>query len=333
MNRSLSSKMDPAAYKNLTVSRGFNYHYFISPARDGKPTILFLHGFPSTSSDWRHQVIFFRNLGYGVIVPDLLGYGGTSKPLDPAEYNQSLITKDVIDILDAEKIDKVISVGHDWGSVVNSRLINFFPERISAASFLAVGYIPPKGRSNWRAALEQTKNTFGREVFGYQLFFVEDDAAEIIEKHWDSFHSLMWPAEPETWIEHVGPTGAAKAWVLADTKTALPAYLTEEDKAAQTAVLLKDGFQSSLNWYKPNFSDLAAKDAELIPLENYDIKQPVLFIACSKDFVGVPAIGYHALSTHAKNLKTTELDAGHWVLLSHPTDVNRELLSWIQETL
>ncbi|KAF7979934.1 hypothetical protein HWV62_40356 [Athelia sp. TMB] len=307
MNRSLSSKMDPAAYKNLTVSRGFNYHYFISPARDGKPTILFLHGFPSTSSDWRHQVIFFRNLGYGVIVPDLLGYGGTSKPLDPAEYNQSLITKDVIDILDAEKIDKVISVGHDWGSVVNSRLINFFPERISAASFLAVGYIPPKGRSNWRAALEQTKNTFGREVFGYQLFLVEDDAAEIIEKHKKRAKQLSCEAGFLT--------------------------ISPQDKAAQTAVLLKDGFQSSLNWYKPNFSDLAAKDAELIPLENYDIKQPVLFIACSKDFVGVPAIGYHALSTHAKNLKTTELDAGHWVLLSHPTDVNRELLSWIQETL
>ncbi|KAF7982641.1 hypothetical protein HWV62_27077 [Athelia sp. TMB] len=320
--------MDPNAYKNVAVSRGFNYHYFISPARAGKPTILFLHGFPSTSSDWRHQAIFFRDLGYGVIVPDLLGYGGTSKPLDPAEYNQSLITKDVIDILDAEKIDKVISVGHDWGSVVNSRLINFFSERVTAAAFLAVGYIPPNPKSDWRELKDHAQN-----LVGYQLFFVEDDAAEIIEKHWDSFHSLVWPNEHETWIEHMRPNGAAKAWILADKKTPLPAYLTEEDKAAQTAALLKDGIQGGLNWYKPSYSDLAAKDAELIPVENYDIKQPVLFIACNKDFIGVPAMGYHTLSTHANNLATTELDAGHWALLSHPTDVNRELLSWIQEKL
>ena len=71
----------------------------------------------------------------------------------------------------------------------------------------------------------------------------------------------------------------------------------------------------------------------MIAVQNYDIKQPVLFIACSKDFIGVPAMGYHTLSTHAKNLTSTELDAGHWALLSHPTDVNRELLSWIQEKL
>ncbi|KAF7979933.1 hypothetical protein HWV62_40354 [Athelia sp. TMB] len=324
--------MEPTAYKNLTVSRGFNYHYFVSPARDGKPTILFLHGFPSTSSDWRHQAKFFRDQGYGVVVPDLLGYGGTSKPLDPADYSQSLITKDVIDILDAENIDKVISVGHDWGSLVNSRLINFFPERISAASFLAVGYIPPN-KSNWRDFMEQTKKAFGREVFGYQLFFVEDDAAEIIEKHWDSFHSLIWPADLETWIEHMGPAGAAKAWILADKKTPLPSYLTEEDKAAQTAALLKDGIQGGLNWYKPNFNGLAVKDVELIPVENYDIKQPVLFIACSKDSIGVPAMGYHTFATYAKSLTTTELDAGHWAGLSHPDEVNRALLSWIQEKL
>lgn len=48
-----------------------------------------------------------------MLAPDMLGYGGTDKPTDPAAYVPSLLTKDVIDILDAEKLDKVVSIGHD----------------------------------------------------------------------------------------------------------------------------------------------------------------------------------------------------------------------------
>lgn len=106
--------MDSSSYKDVTTSRGLNYHYYFAAARDSKPSLLFLHGFPSTSYDWRHQVAFFEAKGYGIVVPDLLGYGGTSKPDDAADYKASLVVKDVVDILDAEKIDKVVSIAHDW---------------------------------------------------------------------------------------------------------------------------------------------------------------------------------------------------------------------------
>lgn len=53
-------------------------------------------------------------LGYGLIVPDLLGYGGTDKPTDLESYVGSGHAQDIIDILDKEGIDKVIGVGHDW---------------------------------------------------------------------------------------------------------------------------------------------------------------------------------------------------------------------------
>jgi soluble epoxide hydrolase / lipid-phosphate phosphatase len=105
---------DSSLFKDVNVTRGLQYHYYAAPAEPGKPTLLFLHGFPSTSYDWRHQVSFFQDNGYGLIVPDMLGYGGTSKPLDPELYVSSLVTKDIVDILDAEGIDKAVVVGHDW---------------------------------------------------------------------------------------------------------------------------------------------------------------------------------------------------------------------------
>jgi soluble epoxide hydrolase / lipid-phosphate phosphatase len=44
----------------------------------------------------------------------MLGYGGSDKATDPALYTPAGLAKDVIDILNAENVDKVIVAGHDW---------------------------------------------------------------------------------------------------------------------------------------------------------------------------------------------------------------------------
>jgi soluble epoxide hydrolase / lipid-phosphate phosphatase len=108
--------MDPALYKTFTTSRSITYNYYFSPPPQSstKPYLLFLHGFPSTSNDWRRQIPFFKSLGYGLIAPDMLGYGGTSIPTDPMEYRGSLMAKDLIELLDKEGVEKAVSIGHDW---------------------------------------------------------------------------------------------------------------------------------------------------------------------------------------------------------------------------
>lgn len=110
--------MDPASYKNHVTPRGLKYHYFFNPADPSglKPTLVFLHGFPSNAHEWRHQVGFFVQRGYGVLAPDLLGYGGTDKPTDVATYAKSLMSADIIAIMDKEGVanTKVYAIGHDW---------------------------------------------------------------------------------------------------------------------------------------------------------------------------------------------------------------------------
>ena len=107
--------MDPASCKNLATSRNVNYYYyFSSPEDQSLPTLLFLHDFPSTSVVWRHQVTFFQEEGFGLVVPDLLGFGGSSKPTDPEMYRPRLVCKDIIDILDAENVNKAIVIGHGY---------------------------------------------------------------------------------------------------------------------------------------------------------------------------------------------------------------------------
>lgn len=43
----------------------------------------------------------------------MLGYGGTDKPTEPKMYRHNLVCKDIIEILDAEKVEKSVAIGHD----------------------------------------------------------------------------------------------------------------------------------------------------------------------------------------------------------------------------
>lgn len=48
----------------------------------------------------------------------MLGYGGTDKPTDTGSYGSTGLARDIIDILDKEKVgvegNRAIAVGHDW---------------------------------------------------------------------------------------------------------------------------------------------------------------------------------------------------------------------------
>jgi soluble epoxide hydrolase/lipid-phosphate phosphatase len=106
--------MDPSFYKDVTV-HGILYHYYRrAPQLATKPTLLFLHGFPSLSEHWSHQVAYFSHRGYGIIAPDMLGYGGTAKPEDPKAYDRLELAAHCVAILDFERVDKVVVVAHDW---------------------------------------------------------------------------------------------------------------------------------------------------------------------------------------------------------------------------
>ena len=106
--------MDTSKFKTCTVRRGHTYRYYVSPAAPGRPTLFFIHGFPSSSLDWARQVAYFEPKGFGIIVPDCLGYGGSSKPADYKEYRHKLLSQDFVEILDAEGIQSAIAIGHDW---------------------------------------------------------------------------------------------------------------------------------------------------------------------------------------------------------------------------
>lgn len=174
----------PEHAKSVILSTCHTYSYVhIPPTTPNKSTILFLHGFPSSCFDWRHQIQFFTSHGYGILTPDLLGYGGTSKPASAEEYKAKKMAAEITEILDEERLTKVHAVSHDTGSILLSRLANYFPDRLLSCTFLAVPYTKPGEHFDLDAVNVMTKQLLGKERFGYLKFFVSDYAGDMLDQH------------------------------------------------------------------------------------------------------------------------------------------------------
>jgi len=68
---------------------------------------------------------------------------------------------------------------------------------------------------------------------------------------------------------------------------------------------------------------------QAVPLDKYDIHQPILFVGCTQDYLCSPEAMRARLAKHCKDVTYKEVDSSHWVMSSHPDEVNRELLAWI----
>ena len=76
-----------------------------------------------------------------------------------------------------------INVPDVRGASVVSRLANVAPERIHAYAFLAVSYVVPNADFKMENALKLTKSLVGYELFGYWMYFSQDEADQEIENN------------------------------------------------------------------------------------------------------------------------------------------------------
>ena len=197
--------------KTLKVSRGFTYTYYVSPARDSKPTLLLTHGFPDNAHEWSDLIAtYLVPAGYGVVAPDLLGYSGTSKPLDPAAFGWKLMAADLIEILDAEKIPKIIALGHDFGSTMAQSVYNLYPSRTIGLVMVNVTYKAPSDDDfDLDKVLAMTTKVFGYGLLWYWKFFSADDAAEKINADLPRFFDMLHGTR-DTWLATVCRDGGAR---------------------------------------------------------------------------------------------------------------------------
>ncbi|KAH6653276.1 putative epoxide hydrolase [Truncatella angustata] len=319
----------PSIRKSLRVSGGATYSYAFVSAQGQKSILLFLHGFPSSSYDWRHQVAWFSSKGYGIIVPDLLGYGASDKPMSLESYGLKRMVNDLVDILEAECAEKVHAVAHDLGSHLLSRFANYFPNRLHSATFIAVPYIPPAQLLDLQRINDVSKSTLGYERFGYWNFFKKEEAGSIIANHAESFFSIFYPSDPSYWETYLAPLGALEDWLQHDRRTVMAAYITEEEYEMHSRIFQGE-YGPALNWFKYRIANGDYEEeckAEINPV----LKMPVLVLQGTKDKIAIPQ-PKEQVGTCIRFLKVLNLPTGHWIHLEAKDVVNRELEEFVRQS-
>ena len=102
--------------------RGYRVHYLDEGPPDGE-VILMIHGEPSWSYLYRKMIPVLTAAGYRTIVPDLIGFGRSDKPMS-MEVHTYLFHVDAMTALVEElALQDVTFFGQDWGGLIGLRVV------------------------------------------------------------------------------------------------------------------------------------------------------------------------------------------------------------------
>jgi haloacetate dehalogenase len=104
------------------------------------PPLLLLHGHPQTHAMW-HRVAPALAREFSLVIPDLRGYGGSSKPpttSDHEPYSKRAMGRDMLALMRHFGHEYFAVAGHDRGGRVGYRLALDHPERITRLAMLDI---------------------------------------------------------------------------------------------------------------------------------------------------------------------------------------------------
>ncbi|MCF6411706.1 alpha/beta fold hydrolase [Pseudalkalibacillus salsuginis] len=150
-------------YSTININ-GYNLFYREAGNKDN-PTILLLHGFPSSSHMFRNLIHKLADR-YHVIAPDYFGFGYSDQPsMSEFEYTFENLANVIIDFVDKLKLEKYSIYVHDYGAPIGFRLAVKYPDRIEAiisqnGNAYEEGILPSWApfRAVWKDPSEENKN-------------------------------------------------------------------------------------------------------------------------------------------------------------------------------
>ncbi|KAF1847544.1 alpha/beta-hydrolase [Cucurbitaria berberidis CBS 394.84] len=326
--------MDAFEKKTLKTSRGYTYTYYVAEGDKSLPTLFFQHGWPDHAAMWKDVAGPLRSTKHPIIIPDLLGYAGTDKPTDPAEYKWDVMTKDLIEIMDNEKANKVISIGHDWGSASASRLYHYHPDRVVGLVILNVGYMAPSREPfDLDTMNKATEQAFGYPLFSYWTVFAADDGPALLKENIELMYNAMHSGADTLKKIFTGTNAMREYLTTGNAEFKLRPYAQDPQfKQAFIERMARDGFEGPQCWYKATAQNFQTQCDSKLPEGVDKVDFPVLYIGGKDDSVFRPEAMYPAIQAGLlPKLEQTELiDAAHWVMYDKPGELVTRLEAWLK---
>lgn len=143
----------------LTIADDLRVHYVdeggrASDADPQKPVVLMLHGEPTWGYLYRHMIRPVVQAGFRVVVPDLIGFGRSDKPLERSAHSYAAQVAWMRQWVEALDLQRILLVCQDWGSLIGLRLLAEMPERFAGVALsnggLPAGQAAPPAFAIWR---------------------------------------------------------------------------------------------------------------------------------------------------------------------------------------
>ncbi|MEV8638481.1 alpha/beta hydrolase [Streptosporangium sp. NPDC051023] len=249
------------------------------------PTIVLLHGFPSSSAMFRGLI---RDLSdsYHLIAPDHLGFGQSGMPtVEEFDYTFDALTELTIGLLDKLGADRFALYIQDYGAPIGLRIASRNPERVTAlitqsGNAYMEGFTP-----FWEPLFAHAQDRATHEPRVRELLTAE-------ATHWQYTHGV-----PVDRLDLISP----------DTWTLDQAYLDRPGNKEIQLQLFAD-YKNNLDGY-PVFQ------------EYFRTHRPPTLVAWGKNDEIFGSDGARAFARDLPDAEIHLLDAGHFALETHGPEI------------
>ena len=271
----------------------------------GRPTLVFLHGFPEAAFVWDGLLEHF-GARYRCVAPNLRGYDGSSSPREVEAYRVKHLLADVVALIEQHAGGRVAAlIAHDWGGAIAWSLAAQRPDLLARLVII---------NSPHPAAFlrELRDNPAQKAASAYMNFLCRPDAESLLA---ENDFARLWP-----FFTNMGAADAARpggGWL-------------DEVERERYRTVWRTGLVGGCNYYRASpLRPATGADAALLklefPAELVTVKVPTLVVWAEGD-IALPVDLLAGLDTWVPSLRVVRVPgATHWIVHERPLEVAAEI--------
>jgi len=168
-----------------------------------KGAVLLVHGKNFFGAYWTGVIETLRREGYRVIVPDLIGWGKSTKP---STLTAASLVTHLRSLLDQLEVDSVVFVGHSTGGLVGMHMARTSPERVRALALenpmgledYRHGLIHPVSHEDWA---QDERSMTGDQIRQYMAHYFVNKQPCLVEPFVAIRMAVGRGPEFERWVQ------------------------------------------------------------------------------------------------------------------------------------
>lgn len=270
---------------------------YLSSGDEGAPLVLCLHGFPDIPRTWELLAERLVQAGYRVIRPWLSGYAPSSLegPFDVPALSRTILSL----IEELSPSEPIRIVGHDWGAILTQLVTAQRPEQFRASAALAVPHMLAFEANLGRHPRQLLKSAYMGffQIPGVSDWVLKLRSYRLIERLW-------------------------AAWS--------PGFDPGEEYFEELKLCLGSSMPAPLKYYRALKSPGAIREIRAT-FSAGPIMVPTLYLHGERDGCIGAELADGQGQYYSALFETLQLaDAGHFLHLERPAEVNAAILRWFE---